>query len=169
MFFGSGLSLNLYIPFFLSFNIFKRADFLEFVVKGSIGSSKNVTTSNDFFNLIEFGSDINLNIPKIVFPFNINSIIPRSSSPKTKIIIGTSIQENVGLDRQNFASKIVRNYRHGSLRSRTWILSPTNLAVQLWSLPGRCRLDNILQAGTRLTDDREHGLYSIALGLQAFP
>ena len=90
----------------ISRNIFKRADFLEFVVKGSIGSSKNVTTSNDFFNLIEFGSDINLNIPKIVFPFNINSIIPRSSSPKTKIIIGTSIQENVGLDRQNFASKI---------------------------------------------------------------
>ena len=90
----------------ISRNIFKRADFLEFVVKGSVGSSKNVTTSNDFFNLIEFGSDINLNIPKIVFPFNISSIIPRSSSPKTKIIIGTSIQENVGLDRQNFASKV---------------------------------------------------------------
>ena len=98
-----GVSLGTSI---ISRNIFKRADFLEFVVKGSIGSSKNVTTSNDFFNLIEFGSDINLNIPKIVFPFNINSIIPRSSSPKTKIIIGTSIQENVGLDRQNFASKI---------------------------------------------------------------
>ena len=98
-----GVSLGTSI---ISRNIFKRADFLEFLVKGSIGSSKNVTTSNDFFNLIEFGSDINLNIPKIVFPFNINSIIPRSSSPKTKIIIGTSIQENVGLDRQNFASKI---------------------------------------------------------------
>lgn len=98
-----GVSLGTSI---ISRNIFKRADFLEFVVKGSIGSSKNVTTSNDFFNLIEFGSDINLNIPKIIFPFNINSIIPRSSSPKTKIIIGTSIQENVGLDRQNFASKI---------------------------------------------------------------
>ena len=98
-----GVSLGTSI---ISRNIFKRADFLEFVVKGSIGSSKNVTTSNDFFNLIEFGSDINLNIPKIVFSFNINSIIPRSSSPKTKIIIGTSIQENVGLDRQNFASKI---------------------------------------------------------------
>ena len=98
-----GVSLGTSI---ISRNIFKRADFLEFVVKGSIGSSKNVTTSNDFFNLIEFGSDINLNIPKIVFPFNINSIIPRSSSPKTKIMIGTSIQENVGLDRQNFASKI---------------------------------------------------------------
>ena len=98
-----GVSLGTSI---ISRNIFKRADFLEFVVKGSVGSSKNVTTNNDFFNLIEFGSDINLNIPKIVFPFNINSIIPRSSSPKTKIIIGTSIQENVGLDRQNFASKI---------------------------------------------------------------
>ena len=59
-----GVSLGTSI---ISRNIFKRADFLEFVVKGSIGSSKNVTTSNDFFNLIEFGSDINLNIPKIVF------------------------------------------------------------------------------------------------------
>ena len=98
-----GLSLGTSI---ISRNIFKRADFLEFVVKGSIGSSKNVTTSNDFFNLIEFGSDINLNIPKIVFPFNVNSLISRSSSPKTKIIVGTSIQENVGLDRQNFSSKI---------------------------------------------------------------
>ncbi len=99
--FGIGLGASI-----ISRNIFKRADFFEFVVKGSVGSSKNVTTSNDFFNLIEFGSDINLNIPKIIFPFNVNSIIPRSSSPKTKIVIGTSIQENVGLDRQNFSSKI---------------------------------------------------------------
>tara|TARA_B100000963_G_scaffold143275_1_gene124795 strand:- start:87303 stop:89837 length:2535 start_codon:yes stop_codon:yes gene_type:complete len=99
--FGIGLGASI-----ISRNIFKRADFFEFVVKGSVGSSKNVTTSNDFFNLIEFGSDINLNIPKIIFPFNVNSIIPRSSSPRTKIVIGTSIQENVGLDRQNFSSKI---------------------------------------------------------------
>ena len=68
---------------------------------------------------------------------------------------------------QNFASKIVRNCRHASLRCSTCILSPTNFAVQLWSLSYRCRLDNILQVGAWLTDGPEHEYYRIVLSTRA--
>tara|TARA_B110000263_G_scaffold196137_1_gene174636 strand:- start:251 stop:2794 length:2544 start_codon:yes stop_codon:yes gene_type:complete len=88
-------------------NIFKGTEILELSVKGSLGSSRNAANSNsDFFNLFEIGTDLRLKIPRILFPININSIIPRSMFPKTNITIGTSLQENIGLDRQNFASII---------------------------------------------------------------
>ena len=88
-------------------NLFKESEILEISIKGSIGSSRNVANSNrDFFNLFEIGTDLSIQIPKIVFPLELNSIIPKFMLPKTNITFGTSLQENIGLDRQNFSSKI---------------------------------------------------------------
>ena len=88
-------------------NLFKETEIIELSIKGSIGSSTNVANSNrDFFNLFEIGTDLRIEIPKIIFPLKLNSIIPKFMLPKTNITFGTSLQENIGLDRQNFASKI---------------------------------------------------------------
>ncbi len=88
-------------------NIFKGAEILELNIKGTIGSSRNVANPNSyFFNLFEIGTDLRLRIPRILFPINLNSTITRSMLPRTNITLGTSLQENVGLDRQNFSSNI---------------------------------------------------------------
>ena len=87
-------------------NVFKGAETLEIAARGTLGSSSDLTdqTENRFFNISEFGGDIRLNFPRIFFPFNTDKIIPKSFLPETRISIGTSFQNNIGLDRQSFTN-----------------------------------------------------------------
>ncbi|PKP39832.1 MAG: hypothetical protein CVT96_11530, partial [Bacteroidetes bacterium HGW-Bacteroidetes-13] len=91
--FGSTLSIR---------NIFRGTETLDISLRGSLGSSKDVSNSNgNFFNVTEFGADVRLNIPRILFFFDTRKYIPKTASPLTQIAIGGSIQQNIGLDRQN--------------------------------------------------------------------
>src|SRR5690606_21063902 len=64
-----------------------------------------------FFNILEFGGDINLNLPRILFPFiNPSRIIPNYMLPQTKISVGTSFQQNIGLDKQTFNAILGYNW-----------------------------------------------------------
>jgi len=83
-------------------NIFRRAEILEISAGGSIGSSKDANDSKGFFNTTDVGADIKLSFPRIVFPINTNRFIPKFMSPRTSISAGTNVQNNIGLDRQNF-------------------------------------------------------------------
>lgn len=91
----------------LSRNIFRGLETLEFGVRAGIGSSTDasVTTQNRFFNISEVGGDLKLSVPRIIFPFNIENIIPKRMSPFTEFSIGTSFQHNIGLDKQNLTGK----------------------------------------------------------------
>jgi len=86
----------------INHNIFKGGENLELSFQGSfLNSAKDASTNSNFFDAYEYGVGLSLSIPRILFPFNIKKIIPRNMQPFTLIKIGTSLQKNIGLDRQN--------------------------------------------------------------------
>jgi len=101
-----GLSLSTSI---LARNVFRGAENLELAFRGSIGASKDAADREDqFFDVREFGADLKLSFPRILFPFNTSKIIPKIMSPTTRISFGASTQTNIGLDKTNFTG--VFNY-----------------------------------------------------------
>ena len=101
-FFGISLGSSV-----ISRNLFKGTETLELGLKGTIGASKDVADKNDdFFNIFEFGGDLKLRIPRMIFPFNGPLIKNYFEKPSTNIIIGTSFQQNIGLDKQNFVGTL---------------------------------------------------------------
>ena len=84
-------------------NIFRGSENLSINFKNSIGASKDIGIPNDsFFNLFELGGNLNLRIPRVLFPININSLINKEMNPITNINIGTTVQKNIGLDKQYY-------------------------------------------------------------------
>nr|WP_317168134.1 BamA/TamA family outer membrane protein [Leptobacterium flavescens] len=102
-------------------NVFKGAETLEFAVRGSLGSSSDLTgeTENQLFNISEVGGDIRLNFPRIFFPLNTDKLIPKYMLPETRISIGTSFQNNIGLDRQSFNNILSYNWRPNAFKRNT--------------------------------------------------
>ena len=101
-FFGISLGSSV-----ISRNVFKGTETLELGLKGTIGASKDVADKkDDFFNIFEFGGDLKLRIPRMVFPFNGSLFKNYFEKPSTNIIIGTSFQQNIGLDKQNFVGTL---------------------------------------------------------------
>ena len=96
-----GLALN---PSLQARNLFGGAENLSITGRLSIGNSNDQTIAdNRFFNIQEFGADVNLDIPSIWFPFfDTGGIIPSYTLPRTRISLGTSFQKNIGLDKQAF-------------------------------------------------------------------
>ncbi|OIQ38155.1 MAG: hypothetical protein BM563_06680 [Bacteroidetes bacterium MedPE-SWsnd-G1] len=94
-------------------NIFRGAEILNFSLQGSFFNSTDVADQdkNIFFNAWEFGGDVSLEIPRILFPINTTRIIPKSMSPKTNFTLGTSFQKNIGLDKQLFTGIIGYNWQ----------------------------------------------------------
>ena len=87
--------------------MFKGTETLELGLKGTIGASKDVADANDdFFNIFEFGGDLKFRIPRMIFPFNGSLFKNYFEKPSTNIIIGTSFQQNIGLDKQNFVGTL---------------------------------------------------------------
>jgi outer membrane protein assembly factor BamA len=92
-------------------NIFGGAETLDIGLRGNIGASKEVSNPNNiFFNIIEYGGDTRLNFPRILFPFKIEKIIPKSMLPSTTINLGLTKQTNIGLDKENFTGAITYNW-----------------------------------------------------------
>ena len=59
---------------------------------------------DQFFNLFELGADLKLSFQRLVLPFFENAWTTPEMNPVTQIILGTSIQQNIGLDKQFFKS-----------------------------------------------------------------
>jgi len=96
--FGIGLGGGLGIR-----NVFRGTELLEFNIKSTLGASRDIAQPGDqFFNLFELGADLKLSLPRIAFPFLDSNLIPTTMIPKTEIILGSSLQENIGLDKQFF-------------------------------------------------------------------
>ncbi len=93
-------------------NLFKGAENLSISGRMSIGNSNDPNIiDNRFFNIQEFGADLNLNFPRIWFPFlNTNKIIPSYTLPRTRVSLGTSFQQNIGLDKQTFNAILGYNW-----------------------------------------------------------
>ena len=87
----------------ISRNVFRGAEILEFGVKGTVGASTDVAEQkNTFFNLFELGGNIQIRFPRVIAPRKIRSTFFANSNARTNLSLGISLQENIGLDRQNF-------------------------------------------------------------------
>lgn len=96
--FGIGLGGGLGIR-----NVFKGAALLELGLKTNLGASRDIAQDQDrFFNLFELSSDAKLSVPRILLPWVKNDLVPKRMYPQTNIILGTSYQKNIGLDKQFF-------------------------------------------------------------------
>ncbi|MBK5209613.1 MAG: BamA/TamA family outer membrane protein [Flavobacteriaceae bacterium] len=88
---------------FLDRNIFRGAELLKFSIQGSFLDSKDAAdNSGKLLNAWEIGGDISLELPRFVFPVKFEKLIPKSMAPKTIFTLGTSLQKNIGLDKQIF-------------------------------------------------------------------
>ena len=100
--FGIGLSGAIGIR-----NVFKETEVLELSLKNTLGTtSRELTGSQDrFFNIFELGADIKLTLPRILSPFNTSKLIPKEMYPKTQFVLGASLQQNIGLDKELYSGK----------------------------------------------------------------
>lgn len=76
-------------------NAFRGAELLKMSLLGSWFNSNNGPGW-------EFGGDVSVEIPRFVAPFGLSKLVPKEMSPRTLFSIGSSVQKNIGLDRQTF-------------------------------------------------------------------
>ena len=93
-------------------NLFKGAENLSVSGRLNVGASRDPNIiDNRFFNILEFGADVNLDFPRIWFPFiNTNKLIPSYTLPRTRVSLGSSFQRNIGLDKQTFNTILGYNW-----------------------------------------------------------
>ncbi|MBB1148828.1 BamA/TamA family outer membrane protein [Myroides sp. NP-2] len=119
--FGIGGSMGL-----LYRNVFRGAEILEFGLRGTIGSSRQMSNPNDvFFNVTEYGADVKLTFPRFLFPFASNKIIPKTMLPTTAMSFGFARQRNIGLDKDNFTGII--NYSWYPSRTNSFSVDVANI------------------------------------------
>ena len=93
-------------------NLFRGTENLSINLKNSIGASTDINLpGDDFFNLFELGGNLNLRIPRILFPIKLG-FISKEMDPSTNIIIGSSIQKNIGLDKQYYNANYEISWNH---------------------------------------------------------
>ena len=93
-------------------NIFSGAEILEVSLKNTLGASNDISqVNNNFFNLYELGGDINLRIPRVLFPLKTQKLIPTNMNPRTNLSFGITMQQNIGLDKQYFGFNYQLNWQ----------------------------------------------------------
>ena len=97
-------------------NIFRGAEILEIGVKNTFGSSSDIASiEQQLFNLYELGANIKLRFPRILFPVNVDRIIPKTMNPSTDVTFNATLQQNIGLDKQYFGAGYQLNCEPNSL------------------------------------------------------
>jgi len=92
-------------------NIFRGSETLDITAKAAVGASRDKNNPNDaFFDIIEYGVDLRLTIPRLFSPFYTKHLIPKYMSPKTQIALATTSQTNIGLDKQTFIGALDYNW-----------------------------------------------------------
>lgn len=87
---------------FSNINIFQGSEILKFSVQGSFLDSKDAADNENLLNAWEIGADVSIELPRFFLPFKPDKFIPKNISPKTTFTIGSSLQKNIGLDKQKF-------------------------------------------------------------------
>lgn len=95
-------------------NTFRGNEQLQLSLQGSFLNSTSLNSNsitNVFFNAWEVGADLSFKVPRISLPFQVEKIIPQKMSPKTTFTIGSSLQKNIGLDKQRFTGIMEYNWQ----------------------------------------------------------
>lgn len=99
---GTGASL-------LTRNVFGGAETLSITGRGNFGLLSDDVGGENFFT--EVRGDLNLNFPRIwIPPLRSPKLIPYYMLPQTRVTLGTSFQNNIGLDKQTFNSILGYNW-----------------------------------------------------------
>ena len=99
-------------------NIFKGAEIFKLSFLSSFfNASQDANKEEQFFNSWEIGADMSLEIPRFVAPFGINKLVPKRMSPKTIFSLGTSIQQNIGLDRETVTALMSYKWQYNSKKT----------------------------------------------------
>lgn len=80
-------------------NVFGGAENLTTSVSGIFGSIRNPKNIDKRIFAYELSLQGNLNFPRLLLPFRYYKLIPKRYSPTSSIVLGASVQENIGLDR----------------------------------------------------------------------
>jgi len=97
-------------------NIFRGAEVLEMSIKNTLGSSSDIASlESQLFNLYELGADTQLKFPRIIFPINLEELIPKTMNPSTSINFNATLQQNIGLDKQYFGANYQLNWEPNKL------------------------------------------------------
>ncbi|MGV8944975.1 MAG: BamA/TamA family outer membrane protein [Lutibacter sp.] len=107
---------------FLDRNIFRGAELFKFSIQGSFLDSKDAADNSKLLNAWEVGGDISLEIPRFIFPVKFEKLIPKSMAPKTIFTLGTSLQKNIGLDKQKFTGIIDYTWKSSITKSHSFQL-----------------------------------------------
>ncbi|AQX85928.1 BamA/TamA family outer membrane protein [Elizabethkingia sp. HX WHF] len=83
-------------------NIFGGAENLSTSFSGIIGTTNNATNPKTYFNAYELSAQVALNVPRLLVPFKYYKFIPKRYTPTSSIVVGSSIQNNIGLGRISF-------------------------------------------------------------------
>ena len=99
-------------------NAFKGSELFKLSFLGSYFNSKNGAGW-------EIGADASVEVPRFLAPFGLNKLVPKEMSPKTVFSLGTSVQKNIGLDRQTFT--LGTDYRWNFNKKKTIQLNLFNV------------------------------------------
>ena len=83
-------------------NVFGSAENLISSVSGIFGSVVNTQDTDKRSLAYEISTQFSLNFPRLLMPFKTWKLIPKRYSPSSSIILGASIQDNIGLGRVGF-------------------------------------------------------------------
>ncbi len=83
-------------------NVFGGAENLITSVSGIFGSVVNTKNTDKRSLAYEISAQASLNFPRLLMPFKTWKLIPKRYSPTSSIVLGTSIQDNIGLGRIGF-------------------------------------------------------------------
>ena len=83
-------------------NIFGGAENLTTSLSGTFGSVISSKNTDKRTLAYEISAQASLNFPRLLLPFKTWKVVPKRYSPTSSIILGTTVQDNIGLGRIGF-------------------------------------------------------------------
>ncbi|HCA10096.1 BamA/TamA family outer membrane protein [Chryseobacterium sp.] len=83
-------------------NIFKGAENLSTSISGTFGSIRSTKNIDKKELAYEISAQASLNFPRLLLPFDYYKLLPKRYTPTSSILLGASVQNNIGLGRVNF-------------------------------------------------------------------
>lgn len=83
-------------------NVFRGAENLSTSISGTFGSIRSTKDISKRELAYEISAQAALNFPRLLLPFNYYKLLPKRYTPTSSILLGASVQNNIGLGRVNF-------------------------------------------------------------------
>jgi len=100
-------------------NTFRGNEILQLSLQGSFLNSVEFKTEKTLFNAWELGVDASFKVPRFISPFHTEKLVPTKMSPKTLFTLGTSLQKNIGLDKQRFTGIVEYTWKPNKKTNHT--------------------------------------------------